>query len=183
MGRKLCLNQIMKGANMYQVGEHVLYGLHGVCKIDAIEGKKFDDEIHDYYILKPVFDHGSTIFVSTKKESLVAKMIPTLSAENISKLIDTLSESDSFWIENEADRKEQFKIIIESDDRNKQLGILKAYLLHKMKLISLKRKMHTGDEILLKNVEKRIFEEFSFVLDKSKEELSSLIYEKIGYTI
>lgn len=168
---------------MYQVGEHVLYGLHGVCKIDAIEGKKFDDEIHDYYILKPVFDHGSTIFVSTKKEPLVAKMIPTLSADYISSLINTLSDSDSFWIENEAERKEQFKIIIESDDRIKQLGILKAYLLHKMKLISMKRKMHTGDEILLKNVEKRIFEEFSFVLDKSKEELSTLIYDKIGYTI
>lgn len=168
---------------MYQVGEHVLYGLHGVCRIDAIESKRFDDEIHDYYILKPVFDHGSTIFVSTKKEALVAKMIPILSAEDISSLIDTLSESDSFWIENEAERKEQFRIIIESDDRCKQLGILKAYLLHKMKLISMKRKMHTGDEILLKNLEKRIFEEFSFVLNKPKEELALYLYEKVGYVL
>ena len=183
MGRKLCLNQIMKGANMYQVGEHVLYGLHGVCKIEAIEGKKFDDEIHDYYILKPVFDHGSTIFVSTKKEALVAKMIPILSAEDILNLIDTLTDSECFWIENEAERKGQFKLIIEGADRNKQLGILKAYLLHKMKLISMKRKMHTGDEMLLKNVEKRIFEEFAFVLNKSKDELATDLYQKIGYLL
>ena len=168
---------------MFQVGEHVLYGLNGVCKIDAIEGKKFDDEIHEYYILKPVFDQGSTIFVSTKKEPLVAKMIPILSEKDVSTLIDTLSDNEGFWIENESERKEQFRQIIESDDRRKQLGIFKAYLLHKMKLISMKRKMHTGDEILLKNVEKRILEEFSFVLAKPKEELALRLYEKIGYVL
>lgn len=168
---------------MYQVGEHVLYGLHGVCRIDAIEGKKFDDEIHDYYILKPVFAQGSTIFVSTKKEALVAKMIPVLSANDISKLIGDLTTSEGFWIENETERKEQFRLIIESADREKQLAILKAYCFHKMKLIETKRKMHNCDEQLMKNVEKRIFEEFSFVLDEPKDALAMDLYKKIGYAI
>lgn len=168
---------------MFQVGEHVLYGLHGVCKIDSIEGKQFGDEIHDYYILKPVFDKGSTIFVSTRKEALVAKMIPLLSREEIISLLDALPESKELWIENEAARKDKYKLIIESDNRSDQLGILKAILLHKMHLISIKRKMHTGDEILLKNVEKRIYEEFAFVLEKTKDELADNIRSVIGFSI
>jgi len=84
---------------MFQENEHVLYGLHGVCKIEAIEDKKFDDEVHSYYVLRPIFDKGATIFVSTKKENLVAKMIPLISKDEVSTLIDELPISEVFWIE------------------------------------------------------------------------------------
>lgn len=164
---------------MYSIGEHVLYGLHGVCKIDAIEKKRFGDELHDYYILKPVFDQGSTIFVSTKKEALVSKMIPLLCRDDIYMLMDNLSISESYWIDNESVRKEEYKTIIESNDRAKQLSIFKAILLHRQKLIALKRKMHSCDEIILKNVEKRLYEEFAFVLETTKEDISAKLHAKI----
>lgn len=164
---------------MFQIGDHILYGLHGVCKIDSVEEKKFDDETHSYYILKPIFDKGSTIFVSTKKEQLVAKMIPLLSKSKIEELLDKLPCSEKLWIENESERKDTYRSIIESSDRSKQLSVLKAILLHKDNLILNKRKMHTGDEISLKNIEKRLYEEFSFVLHKTTDEVKELIRAKI----
>ena len=168
---------------MYQVGEHVLYCLHGVCEISSIEDIKFGDVTQNYYILKPVFDSGATVFVPTEKENLVSKMQPLLSSKKITELIDGLPVQEEYWIEFEPDRKEQYKKIIEGEDRKLQLGILKGILLQRKKLVALKRKMHSSDEIFLKNVEKRLYEEFSFVLDKTKDELSSIIYDNLGFSL
>lgn len=168
---------------MYQVGEHVLYCLHGVCKINAIEDVQFGDVKQNYYILKPVFDSGATVFVPTDKEKLVSKMLPLLPSETVMELIDGLPNQKGYWIEFEPDRKEQYKQIIEGDDRKLQLSILKGILLQRKKLLSLKRKMHSSDEMFLKNVEKRICEEFCFVLEKSKDELSSIIHDNLGFSL
>lgn len=164
---------------MYKKGEHILYGLHGVCKIDAIEKKRFGDVFHDYYILKPVFDQGSTIFVATQKESLISKMIPLLNKDDICTLIDQLPDIEVCWIDNEQVRKETYKQILEGNNRRSQLSVFKTISLHRHKLLTQKRKMHSCDEILLKNYEKRLYGEFAFVLNKTQEEISFTLHAKI----
>ena len=39
---------------MYQIGEQVLYGIHGVCRITAVERMRFGKEKAEYYVLQPM---------------------------------------------------------------------------------------------------------------------------------
>ena len=38
---------------MYEIGEKLLYGIHGICTVTAIERMRFGKEKADYYVLEP----------------------------------------------------------------------------------------------------------------------------------
>lgn len=59
---------------MYQRGEVVLYSAHGVCRITDIVRKTMAGETAEYYVLQPIYEEGSTLFLPTGNEKLTAKM-------------------------------------------------------------------------------------------------------------
>ena len=66
----------------------------------------------EYYVLKPIYNDTSTIYVPVHNEKLTGKMRRILSAEEIYRLIRSMPDVDSEWVENEAERKETYKEIL-----------------------------------------------------------------------
>ena len=48
---------------MYEIGERVLYGIHGICTITAIERMRFGKERANYYVLEPKEQPGAKFYV------------------------------------------------------------------------------------------------------------------------
>ena len=50
---------------MYSVGDYVVCGNKGVCRVDQISPLDISGaSSEDYYILKPVYSPGSTVYIS-----------------------------------------------------------------------------------------------------------------------
>ena len=103
-------------AEEYRKGDYVSYSCNGVClvedvRVDAPTGK---GEPKTFYILKPVADQGSTIFVPTSSPALLAKMQRLPSRGEVDALILSTKESALPWIEDRKVRAASFQTIIKA---------------------------------------------------------------------
>ena len=99
---------------MFQVGDTVIYGTNGACRITGVVQKEFGQQKMEYYVLNPVYDLRSTIFVPKDNAALLAKMRRVLSAEEIYRLIRTIPQEESGWIAQEDERKKKYAEFIQS---------------------------------------------------------------------
>lgn len=164
----------------YQVNDMVIYGTAGVCRITDISEQSFGEQQVRYYILQPVYDSNSTVFVPVGNESLTSKMHRILSAEEIYDLIRTMPEEDPNWTDNEAVRRENYKDIIRSGDRREIIRMIKALYSRQQKLLQNgKKKLHASDERFLKEAERMLHEEFAHVLNIQRDQVLPFILEQI----
>ena len=164
---------------MFQVDDIVIYGVHGVCKIENIETKQFMGEKKEYYVLRPVSDEAATLFAATQSEKVLSKMRKILSREEVFHLIETMPEQDYIWYENENERKEQYKKLIAKGDHKELIGMIKAIYLQKQKREAEGKHLYISDERFFKEAERILYDEFQYVLNIEKTELLPLILSKI----
>ncbi len=163
---------------MFNIGDTVLYGSQGVCKIVGTDVKKFDGERIDYLILKPVYDKDSTLFVPSANERLLSKIRSVLSAEQIYKIIKTMPDEDTIWIDDENERKIKYKKIISDGDRRKLVQLIKTLYLHKKEQQKEGKKLHQSDEVIMKQAEKLLYDEFALVLNIQPDKVLPFIMEQ-----
>ena len=53
---------------MYQTGDFVVYGTHGVCRILTIEERRIDRKTAAYYILEPIEQYMDSLDVNGMRE-------------------------------------------------------------------------------------------------------------------
>ena len=132
-----------------------------------------------YYALKPVCDGKSTIFVPCGNEKLVGKKRRILSAAEIRALIDSLQNESLDWIEDDAERKEQYGAILHSGDRKALALLIRTLYLHRQALKASGRKFHAADEQILERAQKLLHEEFAYVLNIQPEEVPPFITRQL----
>ncbi len=164
---------------MHKIGEIVLYGTDGVCRISAIEEKKFGAERAQYYVLTSVFRNSSVIYVPVGNEKLESKMKTIMSRKEIEKMIDYMPEADNIWIEDEAARKVRYKEIIIGSDRYELVRMIKTLYAHRVKQENCGKKMHITDEKFLKDGERILYDEIAHVLCMEHEEVVPYISERL----
>ena len=149
---------------MFSVGETVVYSIHGVCKIKDISLLKFGNEKRKYYILCPVGDGKSTLYVPLDNENLLSQMRPVMSREEIDLLIGSVSQDKTEWIEDAVSRKEYCDRILKSGNRKELMQLIEMLYLKQEELKSKNKHFHIADERCLKDAEKLLYDEFSFTL-------------------
>ena len=150
---------------MYKINDMVVYGNEGVCKITDLTKRSFANKVVEYYVLKPVYNEHSIVYIPIDNEELVSKIKRILSVEDIHELIRTLPNEDYCWIENDNQRKEKYREIIKSGNR-KEL----------MKKDG--KKIHAADDKFFKDAEKVLYDEFAYVLDIEQEDVVSFICDQ-----
>lgn len=163
---------------MFSRGETVIYGVNGVCRIDGITQMDITGEKKDYYVLKPVFNGRSTLFVPTDNEKLVGRMRPLITEAGIKALAKNFPSIEPLWIEDEDERKARCAAALADNDRETALALIKAIRVHRDRQFDIGKKLHVGDERFLKDAEKLLREEASFVLDKPFDRVLPFLEEK-----
>ncbi len=162
-----------------EIGSYVVYGINGVCRIDECKTMVFEEKQREYFVLVPVNTKASKIFVPTDNDTLISKMKKLLSADEIRALIRTLPEKEEIWDENPVLRKERFKAVLDSGDRQ-QLMLLIRTLLRKQKEREAKgKKLWSFEEYALDAAQRNLLEEFSLVLSLTKDEAAEWIAGEI----
>lgn len=164
---------------MFKENDTVLYGIEGVCVISEITERQFKDQVMKYYVLKPVYHEGSTVFVPVNNEELVSKMKRILSVEEIHQLIHDMPNEDLIWIDNDNQRKEKYKEILRNGNRKDLAQLIRTIYLKQEELKKIGKKIHATDDNIFKEAEKILYEEFAYVLNIQKNEVVPFIFNQI----
>lgn len=164
---------------MYQIGETVLYGTEGVCKIEQMQEMKVGGKKKQYYVLKPVYRDGATVFVPTDNELLLGKMKRILSAEEIHQILAEACAQDLEWIEDTNERKMEYQKILLSGDRCGVVRLIRVLYLRRQQLREVGKQLRSGDDQLLREAEKLLNDEFALVLNIPQHQVPEYIRSRI----
>ena len=165
---------------MFETGDMILYGSQGVCRIEKIEKMRIDREVKPYYVLRPVYERGCTVFIPVDNEKLTSKMKHVLSVEQVNEIISLSPSQQSVWIDDDMVRKETFRATLDRGDRQEIACMIKALYLRQKKQNAMGKKLHMSDERLFKEAEKMLYDEFSIVLGIKRDQMSQLMLKKLS---
>ncbi len=113
----------------YQTGNYVVYNGAEICRIGETVKKCFDGvNENKYYKLYPN-DSKSTYYVPADKiESSVRSV---LTKEQLSKLINELSDSSTEWISDRSERKDAFSDAIKKGDYRRIFSLMNGIYMEK----------------------------------------------------
>lgn len=165
---------------MFSINDVVLYTTYGICKISNIKEETFLGQTESYYVLNPLYEANTEITLPVNNPMTNLRLHPLLDINSVNDIINQIPFIESYWIERDNDRKTQFNDKIKSGDRIELIRIIKSILNH-IEEIKLKgRKLHATDEAAMRDAEKLIVDEFSYVLGISKEEMKNKLNEQLA---
>ncbi|MBO5105041.1 MAG: transcriptional regulator [Ruminococcus sp.] len=164
---------------MYNVNDAVVYASYGVCVISAIEERDFSGENIEYYILRPVGDKKNTFYVPTSNSALKDKMRSIYSRKEVNNLISMMSDEQYIWIDNDFQRKEEYRKIIDRGDRLELVRLIKTLYEKNAELNKQHKKLRSTDEKFLREAENMLYDEFAYSLSIPREKVVDYIKQHI----
>ncbi len=161
------------------IGDVIIYGNHGICKVIGLQDMCMGEKIRPYYVLKPVFHTASTVYISAISDRRKTEIRRILSADEIFALLQNMSGKDFVWIKDNNKRKELYKQILVDGNRSQLVKLVKTLHTHQQELKNTNKKLHISDECFLKDAEKTLCEEFAYVLNIKCKEVMPFICEQI----
>jgi CarD family transcriptional regulator len=157
------------------MGDVVLYGIQGICKISGIEVKQIGKTALDYYVLNPVFNESTALFVPVDNEKLTTKMQNILGVKEVKQLIEKAQQISVLEICDEATKRERYREILSSGNREELISLIKTIRLEREKRSKLNKKLNMSDEQTLYKAERLLFNEIAYVLEIEPQEVQKMI--------
>lgn len=162
---------------MFKVGDYVVYGNTGVCRIEDIGPLPIGSKDKDYYTLVPVYGRNSKLYTAVDSDKVVIRR--TLTKEESDNLIDAMEEIDTLSICDEKKREEVYKETMKTCDCREWVRMIKTLYLRKMERLSRGKKVTSSDERYLSMAEDNLYGELAFSLDIPREKVGEFITERI----
>lgn len=165
---------------MFSVNEKIHYGGSGVCVIQEITTMRFGRSRERYYVLKPVYQNSSVIYVPVENQQLVAKMRPVLSREEVDRLIDDMPDIPTAWEEDPQARKASFDALLRSNQCRDLIILIKTLHAHKERRQADGKTLHVADETFLREAQRLLYDEFAGALELQPAQVQAYIENKLG---
>lgn len=161
---------------MFQVGDYVICSNKGVCVIENITTLNISgvDKEKQYYILKPLYSAGSTVYVpvDSEKGPMMRKVLERTEAE---RLIGTIPEIPLLTITNDKLTEQIYKECMKSNDCAELVKLIKTIYSRRQKRIQAGRKVTAVDAKYFHLAEDNLYGELAVALDISREEVCGYI--------
>lgn len=155
---------------MYHVGDQVVYGIHGVCRVIDQEEQVVDRKRVSYLVLEPIGQSDSKFLVPTHSQVAMSKLKPMLTREELEAMLTSDEVCVDGWIRDEGQRKQTYRELITSGDRVRLMCMVRSIYRHKAVQAAAGKKCHLSDDNFLRDAEKLLIGEVSVVLNMDAEE-------------
>ncbi len=161
---------------MFSVGDYIVYGTTGVCKVEAVgpmqmSGMSSKEKL--YYTLSPLYSKGSKVFIPVDNDKVVIRSV--LTKEEASALVEEIPSIELLWVADEKRREDIYKTALRTCDPKEWIKIIKTLYLRKMSRIAEGKKVTVSDGKYLHMAEERLYEELALALEMPKEEVIEYI--------
>lgn len=163
---------------MFEIGEYIVYGVKGVCRIEDITHLDISGADKDrlYYVLTPMAD-GGRIYAPTDNQKITMRKIIT--REEADRLIAEIPEIELLWVPDDKQREAKYKEALNSCDYRIWVSIVKTLYLRKMERNAQGKKITALDERYMRTAENELYSELSLTLEIPKDEMENYIKGKL----
>lgn len=160
---------------MYQQGDRILYGIHGVCQIVGTELRRVDRKCVEYFALEPLEQPGTRYYIPTQNQTALLKLRPVLDGEALNALLTSPEIQQDVWISDESQRKLRYRDLLSNADRCALLQMITTLYRQKQLRIEAGKKFHLCDENFLRDALKIISSEYAYIFDITPKEAGERI--------
>lgn len=164
---------------MFQVGDRVVYGVQGVCRITGEEKRVVDRKNVTYLVLVPEGSGGSQYLVPTHNTVAMGKLSALLSAGEMEALLRSQQVRADGWIADESRRKQYYRELIGSGNREKLMQMICTLYRHRASQNAAGKKVHMCDENFLRDAERLLMGEVAYTMDMPQDEAKRYIREML----
>ena len=159
---------------MYSVGDYVVCGNKGVCRVENISVLDISGASgEEYYILKPVYTPGSTVYISM--ETADEKLRPVLSKKEANKLVKQMPGIPDIVVENDKQLEGEYKNCIRSNDATELVRLLKTIYHRKEARFAAGRKETALDAKYFRMAGDYLYGELAISLGIARDEVEKYI--------
>ncbi|MCI8694276.1 MAG: CarD family transcriptional regulator [Lachnospiraceae bacterium] len=164
---------------MFKVGDYVICGNKGVCSVENITTLSISgvDKERMYYILKPLYMNGSTVYVPV--DSAGESMRKVLEREEAQRLIAAIPDIPLLVISNDKLTEQTYRECIRTNDCQELVKIIKTIRQRKQKRIQAGRKVTAVDAKYFHIAEDNLYGELAVALDIDRNEVENYIADAI----
>lgn len=160
---------------MFNIGDTVVYGAQGICKISGFDTKTIGKVDVKYYVLKPIFNENTAVFVPVENATLTAKMKSVLTKSQAKELILKIENIDVIKFSGENQKREQYKVVLSSNEREKLISLIKTIRLERDTRRENGKKLNINDEQTLRKAEALLYNELAFVYNVEPDDVKNII--------
>ena len=164
---------------MYQIGDYVVYGNYGLCRVKDISALDMEGVSKDrqYYFLTPVSgNHGVVYTPVDNVKVVIRKMVTCDMAEDLLKSIKDVTKIE---ISVEKEREEKYRACIRSCDGREWIRLIVTIRDRMKERIEQGKKVTSLDERYLKMAEDYLYTELSVALNIGLSEVPGYINKYI----
>ena len=163
---------------MFSIGEYVICGNKGVSVVENITTLDINgvDKLRQYYILKPVYLSGSTVYVPVDAPGDMRSILTRYEAE---RLIDAIPDIPLLTITNDKMTEQIYRESMKTGDCQEWVRVLKTIYMRKQKRLQMGRKVTALDEKYCRMAEQSLYGELAIALNLSRDAVEGYITEEI----
>ena len=164
---------------MFEKGEYVVCGNKGVCVVEDITTLNISgvDKERQYYILKPVYVAGSTVYVPV--DAAGESMRRVLSHEEADRLIETIPDIPSIVIANDKLLEQEYRNCMKANRCEEWIKIIKTIYLRKQQRLEAGRKVTAVDAKYFRIAEDNLYGELAISLKMTRNDVEDYIVNEV----
>ena len=165
---------------MFQIGDYIVYGTSGVCRVEKIGPVDLPDVSKDklYYTLSPVRNPGGHIYTPVDNQRVV--MRPILTEDETEQLLKALPDIAPLTISDEKTVELLYKHSLSSCDSVRWVQVIKTIHQRKQSRLKAGKKITAVDDRYMRIAKDNLYGELAVALHKKPDEISSYIRERAG---
>ena len=160
---------------MFKIGEYVVCGNNGVCKIQDITTLNINgvDKKRKYYMLKPIYSETSTVYIPV--DSVQVSMRRILSKTEADSLLDSIPQTQMLTIHDEKTVEILYRECMQSNNCGEWMRLWKTLYFRKKNRLEKGHKVTALDSRYYKLAEEKLCGELALVLGMDLEEVAECI--------
>ncbi len=164
---------------MFKVGDHIVYGLNGVCLVTEVGPSPFDKgDARTYYILRPVGSHSSSVIYTPVDNDRVPMRL-LMSADEVEALLARLSEIPTLPIPTEKARRDTYRAAIVAGEPEAYVAVIKTILGRRAEFLGTQRRLPEFEMEYDGLARRHLYTELSLVLGRPFEEMDTYVRERM----
>ncbi|WP_373895434.1 CarD family transcriptional regulator [Virgibacillus natechei] len=163
---------------MFNVGDLVIYSVHGLCEIDDIREKSYGKVTRNYYVMHPLENPKLTISNPVDSDQVVMKAV--MEKDEATELMNSFQSPGIRWIEDARERTKQYNKVVNTGDRKEISKVVNTLMKTSLEAIRNQQKMNTQDRDLLTNTQNIMFMELAMSLDTSFDDINQKVNSMIS---
>ena len=166
---------------MFNIGDFIIYGNNGVCKITNVGPMKMPGVPKDrlYYTMVPCYIRDSEIFTPIDNERVVMRKV--MSKDEAEDFIQSISEIKELEIIEEKKREIEYKQAVLTCEPEILVSLIKTIHTRMEDRIAVGKKVTSSDSKYFHIAEESLCGELAISLEMDKDEVRDYIKEKVEF--